>query len=306
MASTPTSRYKVRKQGVGDNVNTWGDTLLNTVLDTVDRGSKGYQFITLTGDLTLSWSDYSSSNQGQVAILNLAGSLAASANLIVPSTEWAWDSIINNTGATVTIKTSAGTGIALPNGRRIAAYCDGTDVYSAVPNYLPVDIVETNNRDLVDFGALNTAIANVSVAGGTGPVRISSADTTAGFLRDKVTTSISGALTLQLGTLNPGGNEQLQISGSVGTSALSDGGEQTAGFNAASNTKYRVRWSTPQTITLPASPSAGDQIQIAYATTATTTLGRNGNLINNLASDFPVLPGYFTDIYTYNATAGWR
>lgn len=86
---------------------------------------------------------------------------------------------------------------------------------------------------------------------------------------------------------------------------FADGGEQTAGFTAVSNTRYRARWSTAQTITLPASPTAGDRIQIAYATTAATTLGRNGNLINNQASNLVVDAGYYTDTYTYNATAGW-
>lgn len=271
MASTPTSRYKVRKQGVGDNVNTWGETLLNIVLDTFDRGSKGYQSITMTGDTTLTWSDYSSSNQGQVAVLNLAGSLSSAANLVVPSTEWAWDSIINGTGQTVTVKTSAGTGIAIPNGRRVAVYCDGTDVYSSTPNYMPTDITETNNRDLVDFGALNTAIANVSVAGGTGPVYVSATDSTLGFLRAKLTTSISGALTLQLATLNAGGNEQVQISGSVGRNALTDGGTQAAGFTPTADYSYLCNCTSAGfTVALSSmtSPSVGSTLRLTKYGTA--------------------------------------
>lgn len=304
MADTSTARFGARKQSLGSNTNTWGDTKLNDNFDLFDRGTKGYQSVTLTGDVTFTWTNYSASNQGQVQVLRFGGSLSSAVSVTVPSVEWVWD-VINASGAQVTLKTAAGAGVAIPNGRTVRLYCDGTDVYSVVPNYLPIDITETNNRDLIDYAALNTAIANASTITSPGQVKVSTNDTTANFLSAKFTTNISGALNLQLATINPGANEQIRINASVATSALADGGEQTAGFTAASNTKYRVRWSTPQTITLPASPSAGDQIQIAYATTASTTLARNGNLINNAAADFVVGAGYFTETYTYNATAGW-
>lgn len=219
MADNPTSRYLARKQSLGSNASTWGDTKLNDALDTFDRGSKGYEAVAMTGDTTLSWSNYTKTNSGQVSILKLTGSLSAAANLVVPSYEWNWDAIINATGQTVTVKTATGTGVAIPTGRQIPVYCDASDCYFGGQNYIGSDITLTNSRDLVDKGDLETALATIVVPAAAGTVLNSAADTTAGYLGQKLTTQISGVtttqlsglLTLQFSTINAGGNEQLAL-----------------------------------------------------------------------------------------------
>lgn len=305
MADTATTRYGARKQSLGSNVNTWGDTKLNDSFDIFDRGSKGYQSVTLTGDQTLTWTSYATTNTGQVQVLRFGGSLSASATVTVPSVEWVWD-VINASGAQVTVKTSAGTGIAIPNGRTVRIYCDATDVYSAVPNYLPVDITETNNRDLIDYAALNTAIANATTITATGAVKITSSDTTAKFVRAAFTTSISGALNLQLSTLNAGGNEQVLITGSVGGYGLTAGADQTTSFNAAVNTFYVCNFSAAATITLPSSASVGDKIGFALGGGQAVTVNPNGLKINASTSNLVLAPGRYTEFISYTGTTdGW-
>lgn len=207
MTDTATDRYKARQQSQGSNTNTWGDDKLNEVLRLLDRGSKGYQALAMTGDTTLTWTNYVATNDGQCSVLKLTGSLSSAASLTVPSTQWQWDVIWNTTGQTITVKASAGTGVAIPNGRKAAVFCDATDCYLSVPNILD-SITLTNNRDSVDKLALETAIANASLPASAGTVLVSATDTTAGYIGAKI--DPDGDLTSSVAS--SGGNETLVLS----------------------------------------------------------------------------------------------
>lgn len=65
-------------------------------------------------------------------ILVIGGALTAARNLVLETASGAHWMIFNNTtgGFGVTVKTSAGTGIAIPNGKRALVYCDGTNILS--------------------------------------------------------------------------------------------------------------------------------------------------------------------------------
>lgn len=211
MADTATSRYKARKQSSGSNTNTWGDTKLNDNFDLLDHGSKGVDSITMTGDYTLSWANYDTSseaNVGQCSVLLLTGSLSSAANLTVPAVEWHWDLIKNSTGQTVTVKTSAGTGVSIPTGRQVSVYCDASECYYAGPNIVGTDISEANSRDLADKSYVDTAVATLSGITTVGTVLISGSDTTSSYLNDAI--SVSGSLSKAI--TNAGANETLTIS----------------------------------------------------------------------------------------------
>lgn len=175
MADSATSRFKARKQSLGSNVNTWGDDKLNDVLDLFDRGGKGYQAVALTGDVAWTWTNYATSNAGQVAIVKFTGSLSSAATVTVPSTEWVW-LMWNAAGAAVTVKTSAGSGVTLQNGDRAVVYNDGTDVVNIAPTLFPSGNVTiggkidgltagTASGEAVEYDQLNAAIA---AGGGSG------------------------------------------------------------------------------------------------------------------------------------------
>jgi len=74
-----------------------------------------------------------SAAESRIDELKLTGALICAANVVVPTVA-AWYLVDNaTTGAyTATVKTSAGSGIAVPQGTRALLYCDGTDVKSAV------------------------------------------------------------------------------------------------------------------------------------------------------------------------------
>lgn len=79
MTDTPSSILLLRLQSVGSNTNLWGG-YLNTGLQTLERAAKGYQALAVTGDATVSWTNYSASNDGAVASLNGLGAKAITKN----------------------------------------------------------------------------------------------------------------------------------------------------------------------------------------------------------------------------------
>lgn len=234
MADAATSRYKARKQGLGDNTNTWGDTKLNDDLDIIDRGSKGYEAIAMTGDTTLSWANYTTNNSGQVANIKLTGSLSSVANLTVPSVEWVWNSINNQTGQTITVKTSAGTGVSIPTGYQAAVYCDATDCYFATPTRFGGNIYAggqvknltdaSANQDAVSKLQMDNAIAAASISGTGNTLKVTSADTTSKYLNGALTTQVGGVTSLTVSVINPGANEQLLFETTTTTATTSAAG----------------------------------------------------------------------------------
>ena len=87
--------------------------------------------------------------------------------------------------------------------------------------------------------------------------------------------------------------------------------EKTSGFTAVAGEGYFCNTTSGAfTVTLPASPTLGDEVSIVDASgTADTnniTIGRNGNNIQGVAEDLTISVerGAFTLVY-FNATQGW-
>lgn len=298
MTDTATSRYGARQQSQGSNTNTWGDDKLNEVLRLLDRGSKGYQALAMTGSTTLSWTNYVATNNGQCAILKLTGSLSAAANLVVPSVEWAWDVVWNTTGQTITMKTSAGTGVAIPTGRKVKVFCDASDCYFSVPNYLGDDITESNSCDIMDKLAVETAIANSTIPAAAGTVRVSATDTTAGYLGAKFSATGAAVETLT----SPAGNEGVNVD--VPYLALIKNAAITTAFTVADNTFYPVSTSSAITATLAASTVGAVVGFYQYGANA-LTLNPSGTKINGSSAPY-VSADEQTFFITYSGTTrGW-
>ena len=139
MVDTPTTRNRLRKQELGSNTNTWGDTKLNEVLDGIDQAMDGVLSIALTGDYTLSTMNYTTADEGKRRVLKFTGSLSSAASVTIPSLEHEY-AVMNAAGATVTVKTFAGAGVEIPNGYQARVYCDGIDVFNGSPTVLPGNV----------------------------------------------------------------------------------------------------------------------------------------------------------------------
>lgn len=297
MADSASTILLQRIQSVGSNVNLWGG-YVNTNLETLERASKGYQALAVTGDATISWSNYVATNTGSVARLKLTGSLAAAATLTFPAYQ-NYISVDNSAGAQVTIKCSGGTGVAIANGAKVLIYCDAVDYYNAAPTVAPTTTQSTASNAYALWGAVQSAIATAGLPATAGTVLVDATDTTAGYIGTKIT----GSGAASISTTGTPGNGSLVVS--VGALGLSDGGTISGAGAVAVNTKYRVDASTAYTVTFPAAPAAGDIIKLCKYGLSLITINWNGLKGKGDTTNSPFSPEGDV-IFTYTgADRGW-
>lgn len=295
MADSASPILLQRIQSVGSNVNLWGG-YVNTDLETLERASKGYQALAVTGDATISWTNYSNSNTGSVAQLKLTGTVTGV--LTFPGYQ-NYLSVWNANSASVTIKCSGGTGVTLATGQRALLYCDGTDYYNAGPTLGPTQAQSTSTYAYAQWGAVQTAIATAALPATAGTVLVDATDTTAGYIGTKIT----GSGAASVATSGTPGNGSLVIS--VGALGLTDGGTQAVGFTAASNTRYNCVFGAAGTITLPAAPAAKDVVCLALAGNYLYTLDPNSLKINSSTANLPLIGNQTVFLEYTGATDGW-
>lgn len=215
MTDSATSNKRLRKQSLGSNTNTWGDTKLNEVLDAIDQCMDGYESIALTSDLTLTTTNYTTADQAKYRVINFTGSVVATVTF---PTVQGWYLILNNTTAAVTCKCSAGTGVAIPAGYIALIYGDGTDMHNGAPMLVPGALTVagqihgvtagTASTDATNVAQVSAAIAAATLPATAGTVRNSINDTTADYLTNKLDLSASGLLVATLTTENPSAAEK--------------------------------------------------------------------------------------------------
>jgi hypothetical protein len=165
MASTY-SDLKIELIGTGEQAGTWGTTTntnLGTALQEAITGSADVAFSSGT-DVTLTLTNSNAAQIGRNLRLNLTGTSGGARNLILGS-EMQVEKLylINNTLAdAVTVKNTTGTGIAVPAGKTMFVFNNGTNVVDAIDN-LP-------SGATVGGVAISTASGTVTSVSGTGTV----------------------------------------------------------------------------------------------------------------------------------------
>lgn len=131
MASTY-SALKIQLMATGENSGTWGNVTndnLGVALEEAIVGSEDVTFA--SGTVTLTLTNTNASQTARNLRLNLLGTSGGAQNLIVPAIEKVY--IINNTCAdAITVKNNSGTGIAVPAGKTMYVYNNGTNVLDAI------------------------------------------------------------------------------------------------------------------------------------------------------------------------------
>ena len=132
MASTY-SDLKFELIGTGDQSGTWGTTTNDNIGTAIEQAITGFgnPIFTTDANLTISLTNTVALQTARALVLNAtsSGSLTATRELVVPTIEKQYI-VQNNTtgGQSITVKTSAGTGITVTNGRKAHLYVDGTNV----------------------------------------------------------------------------------------------------------------------------------------------------------------------------------
>ncbi len=81
---------------------------------------------------------------------------------------------------------------------------------------------------------------------------------------------------------------------------------KTTAYTAATRDQLIVNSSSAVTITLPASPSAGNVVFIKNAGAGVVTVGRNGSKINSTTDDGTLAADAGATLVYVDATIGWK
>jgi microcystin-dependent protein len=160
MPSTFSPALRLELIGNGEQAANWGNTT-NTNLGTLLE-----QAITGVGNITMLDANYTLisgngvSDQARNAVLVVSGTLGATRDLIVPSSNKFYAVRNATTGSqSIVVKTAAGTGVTLANGFTQLMYCDGTNVVLAS---VPINSTDGN----VSISGNLAVAGTISVAGG--------------------------------------------------------------------------------------------------------------------------------------------
>lgn len=97
------------------------------------------------------------------AILKFTGALTANISVVVPTATGTWTVINATTGAyTLTVKTSAGTGIAITQGLNWGVICDGTNVIDAITDFYNVALTGAPTTPTATSGTSTTQVASTA------------------------------------------------------------------------------------------------------------------------------------------------
>lgn len=159
MAST-FSDLKFELIGLGEQDGTWGTTLNLNIGTAIEEAIAGRATATFgsDADLTLALSNSPATQVARHYILDVtsAVSLTTTRSLIVPTINKPYI-IENNTtgGQAIEVITAAGTGVTVPNGKKVMVYVDGTDVVEAFNN-IPAGTTVTGEGTVVNTTATQT------------------------------------------------------------------------------------------------------------------------------------------------------
>ena len=169
MAST-FSDLKFELIGSGEQSNTWGNTTNTNIGTAIEQAITGLSNPVFTTDatLTLTLTDLlgPALQVPRALVLNVTsvGSLTATREMVVPTIEKQY-LVQNNTsgGQSITVKTAAGTGITVPNGKKAHLFVDGVNVVDAVTHFSSLTL-----STALPVTSGGTGVTNPSLVQGTG------------------------------------------------------------------------------------------------------------------------------------------
>jgi hypothetical protein len=201
MASTYSTSLKLELIGQGEQSGTWGLTTNNNFGYLVEQAITGVQTISMS-NATYTLTSYDGAvDESRNAVLVISGTNLAPQNLVAPSVEKVY--IVNNqSGNTVTIKTSSGNGVAVSNSSYAQVYCDGTNFYNATPS------INNVTGNLTVSGS--AAIAGSETVGGnltvTGSLTAGSITGLGKTIRQIVTSAATSSPTTSSSSFQPTGH----------------------------------------------------------------------------------------------------
>jgi hypothetical protein len=332
MPSSFSTDLKLELMVTGENAGTWG-TKTNTNLNLLQQAIAGYQDISIAGgaQTTTLTMDNASISNARNAVVKLTGTITGNQIVTVPNGIEKTYIVSNGTvGAfTVEFKTASGTGPTFSTtdkGIKIL-FADGTNIVdvnanfssSSFPEIKVPQINDSNGNEEIKFTTTASAVNEFTIANaatGNGPeISATGSDTNIDL---KITPKGTGKINLD-GIKFPnadGSAGQALVTNGSGTLSFASAGlawqsVKTSNFTAVKGEAYPINTTSSEiTVTLPATPTAGDQVQVVdYAGTFDSnalTIAGNGEDIEGSGAAFQLTGDREGVILTYiDSTQGW-
>ena len=332
MASTYTP-LGIELMATGENAGTWG-TKTNVNLNILEQITGGFSTLSIAGGVqttNLDVVDGNTTGTAQYRMIEFTGTITGNQTVTIPLDVETFYFLRNSTSGSFTVQfkyvTGSGTSSTFASTDKgdkllFAAADDGTnpnikEIALASPPGGSDTQIQFNDGGTAFGGSANLVWDGTNfVIGAQGDLRLS--DTTGGEyvgLQAPGTVSASYTLTLPAAT---GTADQILVTDGSGNLSFTDNSGGTdwqavkaADFTAVAGEGYFINTSAAtRTMTLPASPTIGDEVSfVDYAGTFDTnnlTIGRNSENIQGSAADLTVSTERAANTLVYtDGTQGW-
>jgi len=277
MASTYVNNLRVAEPADGDSG--WG-TSTNTSLELIGEAlGIGTEAITTNADTHTSTVADGTSDQARAFRIKYTGTLDSNCTITIGPNTMKRVQIIENAtsgGFSIIISQGSGANVTIASSSSKVVYLDGAGSGAAVVDALPDAIgADQIADDAVGADQMADDAVGVAVLSATGTASSST------FLR--------------------GDNAWEAAGGAYNAWAV-----KTTTYTAVSKDQLICNHaSTPFTVTLPASPSAGDTVIFKNVGAALVTIGRNSEDIDSVAEDGTLPEGNAVQLVYVDATIGW-
>jgi hypothetical protein len=270
------SPLKIELIDTGTQAGTWGvttNTNLGTALEEAITGSADVSFS--SADVTLTLTNTNASQTGRNLRLNLTGTSGGARNLILGSGMQIEKLYLINNGLAdaVTVKNTTGTGIAVPAGKSMFVFNNGTNVVDAVTHLTSLTLgsalpVASGGTGITSFGTGVATALGQNVTGSGGIALATSPTLTTPTLGAATATSVN-----KVAITAPATSATLTLANGS-TLATSGGNSLTLTTTGATNVTLPTSGTLATTAGTVASFSAGTTgLTPNTATTGAVTLG---------------------------------
>jgi hypothetical protein len=272
MASTY-SDLKIELIGTGEQVGTWGSTTnanLGTAIEEAIVGSADVAFS--SADVTLTLINTNSTQSARHLRLNLTGTSGGARNLILGS-GCQIDKpyiIANGLADTVTVKNTTGTGVAVPAGKSMWVFNNGTNVVDVTTHASSLTLGSALPVASGGTGLSTLTANNVILGNGTSQVQFVAPSTAKNTLTSNGTTWVSES-PFTTGMI-------ILWSGSTGS--IPTGWALCNGSNGTPDLRNRFVVGAGSTYAVAATGGSADAIVVSHTHTATSTVTDPGHFHN--------------------------
>jgi len=228
MATQYTSILKLALPVQGELSGTWGDVVNDNITSMVEEAVAGRAVINTwtTNSHVLTTADGTTS-EARCAMLEFTDTgtaLTGAATVVCPTVSKLYV-CKNDSGQQVTVKTAAGTGVAIPDGQTMFVFCDGTNVEPCATNFNSLSF----NGYTLNFGGAVTTAGAFTTAGAYALTLTTTGTTNVTLPTTGTLATLAGTETLTNKTLTGPTISSPTITGSISATDITISGNTTIG-----------------------------------------------------------------------------